>query len=83
MCSMRSNLRAPICSLLLTSAMLSQDAPLFRETTTLVTVPCTVSDAGARRSAVFVSMTFGSTLTEHRGKSTISGRKRIFRCFSA
>ena len=43
---MRSNLRICILAVLLTPAMLSQDAPVFRETTTLVTVPCTVTDPG-------------------------------------
>src|SRR5580698_7973652 len=32
-------------ALLLATAMLSQDAPIFRETATLVTVPCAVVDA--------------------------------------
>jgi VWFA-related protein len=41
---MRSHLRISIFAVLLTPAMLSQDAPVFRETTTLVTVPCTVTD---------------------------------------
>ncbi len=41
---MRISLRISIFALLLTPAMLSQDAPVFRETTTLVTVPCTVTD---------------------------------------
>src|SRR5580658_6076477 len=31
-------------ALLLASAMLSQDIPMFRETATLVTVPCVVTD---------------------------------------
>jgi VWFA-related protein len=37
-------LRIYIFALLLTPAMLSQDVPVFRETTTLVTVPCVVTD---------------------------------------
>jgi VWFA-related protein len=41
---MWSHHRISIFALLLTPAMLSQDAPVFRETTTLVTVPCTVTD---------------------------------------
>jgi VWFA-related protein len=43
---MRSNLLISLFALLLTPAMLSQDAPVFRETTTLVTVPCAVTDEG-------------------------------------
>jgi len=43
---MRSNLRISIFALLLMPAMLAQDAPVFRETTTLVTVPCAVTDEG-------------------------------------
>jgi VWFA-related protein len=38
------DLRISIFALLLTPALLSQDAPVFRETTTLVTVPCVVTD---------------------------------------
>ena len=41
---MRGDLRIPIVALLLTSAMLSQDVPVFHETATLVTVPCVVTD---------------------------------------
>jgi VWFA-related protein len=41
---MPGELRIPIIALLLTPAMLSQDAPVFRETTTLVTVPSVVTD---------------------------------------
>jgi VWFA-related protein len=41
---MRCHLRISALALLLTSAMLPQDVPLFRETTTLVTVPCVVTD---------------------------------------
>ena len=40
----QSLLRMSLFALLLTPAILSQDAPLFRETTTLVTVPCAVTD---------------------------------------
>jgi VWFA-related protein len=40
----RSNLRISLFALLLTPALLSQDAALFHETTTLVTVPCAVTD---------------------------------------
>lgn len=43
---MRSALRIPLVALRLTSAMLSQDTPVFRGTTTLVTVPCAVTDEG-------------------------------------
>jgi len=39
-----SGMRLAILALLLTSAMLSQDGPVFRETTTLVTIPSTVTD---------------------------------------
>jgi hypothetical protein len=41
---MRSNLRIFTFALLLTPAMQSQDAPVFRDTTTLVT--CAVTDEG-------------------------------------
>ena len=41
---MRGDLRIPIFALLLAPAMLSQDVPVFRETATLVTVPCVVTD---------------------------------------
>ena len=37
-------MRLAILAIALTSALLSQDAPLFRETTTLVTIPSTVTD---------------------------------------
>jgi VWFA-related protein len=43
---MRSSIRIVLFCLLLTPAMVSQDAPVFRETTTLVTVPCAVTDEG-------------------------------------
>jgi VWFA-related protein len=39
-----SDMRLAIFALLLTSAMLPQDGPVFRETTTLVTIPCAVTD---------------------------------------
>lgn len=40
---MCSNLRIPIFTLLITASVIAQNAPVFRETTTLVTVPCTVT----------------------------------------
>jgi VWFA-related protein len=40
----RGDLRIPIFALLLAPGMLSQDVPVFRETATLVTVPCVVTD---------------------------------------
>src|SRR4051812_27726034 len=42
---MRSDLRISIAALLLTPAILPQDQPVFRDTTTLVTVPTVVTDA--------------------------------------
>jgi hypothetical protein len=42
----RGNLRIALVVVPLTPAMLSRDAPLFHETTTLVTAPCAVTDEG-------------------------------------
>ncbi len=42
--TVRGDLRIPILVLLLSPAMLSQDAPASRETGALVTVPCVVTD---------------------------------------
>ncbi len=41
---MLGDLRMFLFALVLTPALLSQDVPVFRETTTLVTVPCAVTD---------------------------------------
>jgi len=41
---MPGNLRICIIALLVAPALRSQDAPVFRDTTTLVTVPCVVTD---------------------------------------
>ncbi len=41
---MRSKLRISLIALVVTPVLLSQDAPVFRETTTLVTVACAVTD---------------------------------------